>query len=596
MAGSTIIEASAINGQTYSSSGQSIEIIKNSGTDYIDSLFSDYYEGPRKWNTDPYLDSKYSKDGSIVISYSFASDTALYSPDWFAMQDHSVVYDPTAYKETQKVDIRTAFTEFSQFINISFVEVSENNNKVGSIRFFINSLISSTEGVIGDAVGDQPDKNPQAGDIIFSPKYADLSFGQGLVEGAGTYSPFAVLTHEIQHALGIEHPGDHRTISFPEEKIFTKYTVMTGIEGDAQPYRKDGIEYGVVQASMVYDIAALQYLYGANMSHNSGNNTYFYKPDTPFIETIWDAGGTDTLDFSNFSKASTISLIGGEYSTIGFDVDWSMSNNLGIAFNATIENASGGAGSDNITGNPSGNILKGNAGDDTINGKEGNDQLHGDGGNDFLYGDGGNDTIFADGGSDSIDGGGGIDTIKYTLSQANYILALGETNSTIKEISTNTNDSFSTIERIVFADNAIALDIDGANSAGGIYRTYKAAFNRTPDKGGFGYWIDRADNGASAVQMAEGFVWSGEFQTLYGVTTSDNYLVGNDVEAVVDLFYRNVLGRAPDQGGLDYYASTIVAQDKTGGQVLAEIADSAENRTNLLSTLENGMNYDLWVA
>jgi len=60
--------------------------------------------------------------------------------------------------------------------------------------------------VIGGAVGDQPDKNPQAGDIIFSPKYADLSFGQGLVEGAGTYSPFAVLTHEIQHALGIEHP------------------------------------------------------------------------------------------------------------------------------------------------------------------------------------------------------------------------------------------------------------------------------------------------------------------------------------------------------------------------------------------------------
>ena len=96
--------------------------------------------------------------------------------------------------------------------------------------------------------------------------------------------------------------------------------------------------------------------------------------------------------------------------------------------------------------------------------------------------------------------------------------------------------------------------------------------------------------------MAEEFVWSAEFQTLYGVTTSDNYLVGNDVEAVVDLFYRNVLGRAPDQGGLDYYASTIVAQDKTGGQVLAEIADSAENRTNLLSTLENGMNYDLWVA
>ena len=62
------------------------------------------------------------------------------------------------------------------------------------------------------------------------------------------------------------------------------------------------------------------------------------------------------------------------------------------------------------------------------------------------------------------------------------------------------------------------------------------------------------------------------------------------------MFYRNVLGRAPDQGGLDYYASTIVAQDKTGGRVLAEIADSAENKVNLLPTIESGMSYDLWVG
>ena len=62
------------------------------------------------------------------------------------------------------------------------------------------------------------------------------------------------------------------------------------------------------------------------------------------------------------------------------------------------------------------------------------------------------------------------------------------------------------------------------------------------------------------------------------------------------MFYRNVLGRAPDQDGLTYYTSTIEDQNKTGGQVLAEMADSAENRTNLLPTIENGMSYDLWVG
>ena len=145
-------------------------------------------------------------------------------------------------------------------------------------------------------------------------------------------------------------------------------------------------------------------------------------------------------------------------------------------------------------------------------------------------------------------------------------------------------------------DTSVAFDIAGASSAGGIYRTYLAAFYRTPEKTGFGYWIDRADNGASAVQMAEEFVWSAEFQALNDVTANDSYLTGNNIEAVVDLFYRNVLGRAPDEGGLTYYTSTIEDQRKTGGQVLAEIADSIENRANVLPVIENGMLYDLWVT
>jgi hypothetical protein len=325
------------------------------------------------------------------------------------------------------------------------------------------------------------------------------------------------------------------------------------------------------------------------MSHNSGNNTYFYKPDTPFIETIWDAGGTDTLDFSNFSKASTISLIGGEYSTIGFDVDWSMSNNLGIAFNATIENASGGAGSDNITGNPSGNILKGNAGDDTIRGKEGNDQLHGDGGNDFLYGDGGNDTIFADGGSDTIQGGAGLDTIKYALSQANYTLAVGESSSTLREISTGTNDSLSTVERVVFSDKAVALDIGSGEVGGSCYRIYKAAFNRTPDEGGLGYWIGQMDLGKTLVEVSAGFIDSDEFRASYGTNPSNGEFLTK--------VYNNVLGRDPDSGGYDWWVDQLANNpEKSWSKVMADFSEGTENQANVLELIGNGVQYDLWVA
>jgi hypothetical protein len=109
------------------------------------------------------------------------------------------------------------------------------------------------------------------------------------------------------------------------------------------------------------------------MTHNSGDTTYSFDPDTPFIEAIWDAGGNDTLDFSNFSKSNTISLVDGEYSTIGFDVDWSITDHLGIAFNAIIENAIGGSGDDTITGNSSANNIQGGAGNDIIDGGSGID-------------------------------------------------------------------------------------------------------------------------------------------------------------------------------------------------------------------------------
>ena len=227
-----------------------------------------------------------------------------------------------------------------------------------------------------------------------------------------------------------------------------------------------------------------------------------------------------------------------------------------------------------------------------------NERLEGTANNDRIFGYDGKDIISGGRGDDKLNGGNQVDTAVYSNVFSEYTITSNTDTLIVLDsvVGRDGSDTLTSIERLQFSNISLALDIEGANSAGGIYRTYKAAFNRTPEKTGFGYWIDRADNGASAVQMAEEFVWSAEFQTLYGVTTSDNYLVGNDIEAVVDLFYRNVLGRAPDQGGLTYYTSTIEDQNKTGGQVLTEIADSAENRANLLSTIETGMSYDLWLG
>ena len=167
------------------------------------------------------------------------------------------------------------------------------------------------------------------------------------------------------------------------------------------------------QTFQMLDIAALQHLYGANFTHNSGDSVYTFSPSTsemfvngvgqgaPFANklfvTIWDGGGEDTYDFSNFSDDLTIDLGPGGWSAIE-DEDQVTPNNsqratLGFpgssvifaranVFNALqyqgddrslIENAIGGSGDDVITGNAADNRLEGGAGNDSLDGEGGDD-------------------------------------------------------------------------------------------------------------------------------------------------------------------------------------------------------------------------------
>ena len=261
--------SSDLNQQTITVSGQSYKSLPFTGIKRIDAYFHES-NGAVAWNSDPYLKSSYSVNNSTVISFSFADNNALSNSDFFALDDNSIPYNPISYTASQKEDIRTAFNEISTIANITFVEVEEIGEKVGTIRLFINSLISSSEGSIGDAVGDVPGSNPSNGDIIFSPRFSSLSFSNGengLLEGDyGTYSPYSIMIHEIGHTLGLEHPWEHPVYDFPDDKEFSRYTVMTGTEGPGhEVYRHNDKDYTVTHGPMVYDIATYHYLYGANL-------------------------------------------------------------------------------------------------------------------------------------------------------------------------------------------------------------------------------------------------------------------------------------------------------------------------------------------
>ncbi|MFV1786255.1 M10 family metallopeptidase C-terminal domain-containing protein, partial [Phaeobacter sp. Ax4a-4b] len=195
---------------------------------------------------------------------------------------------------------------------------------------------------------------------------------------------------------------------------------------------------------MLWDMQALQALYGANTSTRTDATSYFgagdgrggqayqYGADEMTLRgadgvarnvslTIWDAGGADLIDASDLGSNSRIDLRPGQYSTIG-----SLENNVAMAAAVRvdgrtvnlIEDAWGGVGNDHLIGNGAANTLVGNAGRDTLAGArnsdvliggQGSDRLQGGKGHDLLEGGRGRDTLKGGAGQDTLEGGGGND-------------------------------------------------------------------------------------------------------------------------------------------------------------------------------------------
>jgi hypothetical protein len=120
----------------------------------------------------------------------------------------------------------------------------------------------------------------------------------------------------------------------------------------------------------------------------------------------------------------------------------------------------------------------------------------------------------------------------------------------------------------------------GDKDMGEAYRLYRAALHRAPDPAGLAGWTAQLDNGASEAQVAQGFVNSAEFQSIF--TSPDN-------TGFVTQLYQNVLGRAPDPAGLQSWLA-----DLNGGapraNVLIGFSDSLENRL-----LTASATHDNWV-
>lgn len=239
-------------------------------------------------------------DTPATITYSF-SDTG----SALSMREGETVQPVPAFFKTK---VREQLDELEALANLTFVEVPDTgsfNAATGEGRGHIN--ITVTDDATGNSyavlpAGAEPWLVDDLGDIVFD---ADLLLDGYWVDAYRGGE--MILTHEILHALGLEHPfeGYMDAPAYIDNQYFTALS-YTEVYGDTV----------FPAAAMIADIAALQHLYGANTATATGDDVYTFDSREIFVGTIWDAGGVDTIVHEG-SRDAIINLFPGQASQVG---------------------------------------------------------------------------------------------------------------------------------------------------------------------------------------------------------------------------------------------------------------------------------------
>jgi len=318
---------------------------------------------------------------AVECTYSFpwlGGATAYWQSPIYSAYSEQNAAERFGFNSSQISAAKSAFEAWADVAAFSFTQVDESASNVGDFRLAFSSAVGSASW----GWCRYPNSYlANAADVWINPSAADKDWS------TGSYN-FLSLIHEIGHGLGLKHPGNYSSTGsatpgpyLPAALDYRNYTLMSYHDLNVSFFDATQNKYINVYpvTPMVYDIAAIQYLYGANNSYRTGDDIYRFDPSHPFYRTIWDAGGNDTFDVSNFGTNCDIDLTPGHYSSLRYVNHgtgpnlYDGTNNLGIAFGTIIENVIGGSGNDLILGNAVGDTLKGGGGNDTIIGGAGND-------------------------------------------------------------------------------------------------------------------------------------------------------------------------------------------------------------------------------
>jgi serralysin len=338
-----------------------------------------------------------------AVSYSFTDSRS----DYEAVNFSASGFKPVNFNTEQAVRYilegfspysggpKMSLTSVEGFTNLDFVDLGHNGADIKIGGFTPGQVINRSHAYY-------PGVPVYGGDTW-------LTQNSGVAAGSSTY---ALVLHELGHALGMKHTHDSswNLPKMPSHLDSTEFTVMSYNETLTSP-----------QTYMQYDIAALQKMYGADFTTNGGDTVYKWNPQTgetyvngvgqgiPYSNkvflTVWDGNGNDTYDMSNYNGDMSINLAPGKASRFsmaqlgqkkyGVYVDGNVYNAFQYEGDprSLIENAKAGSGNDTVRGNVARNVLWGNEGNDTLLGFEGHDTLHGGAGDDIVYGGAGADYL-----------------------------------------------------------------------------------------------------------------------------------------------------------------------------------------------------------
>lgn len=243
--------------------------------------------------------------------------------------------------DNQKAAAVAAFNYISAITNVKFTEDKTGNGNIQMGRYDMSAAAGGQAGM--DGIANLPNNSAvvdKAFVFINSASPGDLGDST-----SGSYG-WSDIWHELGHAMGLKHPGNYdagggsvTTPFLPTAKDNHQYSIMS--------YKDNGNTKGANnQSYMLYDVAALQYLYGVNTTGSTAVNGAFKFSNTgTTLSTIYSAKGTDKIDLTGITRSSVVNLNAGTFSSINqlkpnntSNTSYSGNSNVSIAFGSKIYN------------------------------------------------------------------------------------------------------------------------------------------------------------------------------------------------------------------------------------------------------------------